>query len=403
MDLTLTGPEAGPRRRVPLVAPGEPALGVRPGPAAPLRRPRRRRSRSAASGSARSREGRWVGVAWPEEYGGRDAGPDRSLHRHRGAGPGPRPGARRPHRRQPRRADDPRPRDRRAAGPLAPEDPLAPRRSGASSSASRARAATSRRSRRAPRASTAAGCSTGRRSGRATRSSPTGACAWPAPIRTRRSRRASRTSSSTCAPPASRSGRCARSPTSPSSTRCSSPTCSSRRTASSGRSTRAGGSRTQTLTHERGVNPRQLVDPRTAPRRAARELAAANGACDDPRIAPRLAQAFVEVQIFRLHNWRSISRTAQGRGARARRQHQQALVVRDEQAPPRHRDGRARAGTRRCGDGARDNPVDGRWQRSWLYYQATLDLGRDERDPAQRHRRAHPRPPPRAEAAPRSK
>ena len=30
------------------------------------------------------------------------------------------------------------------------------------------------------------------------------------------------------------------------------------------------------------------------------------------RRAQRLAQAFVEVQIFRLHNWRSISRTAKG-------------------------------------------------------------------------------------------
>ena len=34
--------------------------------------------------------GRWVGVAWPEEYGGRDAGPGRALHRHRGARARPR-------------------------------------------------------------------------------------------------------------------------------------------------------------------------------------------------------------------------------------------------------------------------------------------------------------------------
>ena len=47
-----------------------------------------------------------------------------------------------------------------------------------------------------------------------------------APIPTSRSRPASRTSWSTCARPASRCGHCARSPTSRSSTRCSSPTCS---------------------------------------------------------------------------------------------------------------------------------------------------------------------------------
>ena len=31
-------------------------------------------------------------------------------------------------------------------------------------------------------------------------------------------------------------------------------------------------------------------------------LASASGAFDDPRLAPRLAQAFVEVRIFQLHN-----------------------------------------------------------------------------------------------------
>jgi len=44
-------------------------------------------------------------------------------------------------------------------------------------------------------------------------------------------------------------------------------------------------------------------------------LATANGAFDDHRSAQRLAEAFVEVQIFRLHNWRSISRTAKGEAA----------------------------------------------------------------------------------------
>ena len=58
------------------------------------------------------------------------------------------------------------------------------------------------------------------------------------------------------------------------------------------------------------------------------------------------------------------------RGARARREHQQAVVVRDEQAVARHRDGRARSGGAAVGR-CPDNPAAGRWQRSWLYYQAS--------------------------------
>ena len=65
----------------------------------------------------------------------------------------------------------------------------------------------------------------------------------------------------------------------------------------------------QTLTHERGVNPRQLVIHTQLVEELLR-FAAETGAFDDHRSAQRLAEAFVEVQIFRLHNWRSISRTA---------------------------------------------------------------------------------------------
>ena len=77
------------------------------------------------------------------------------------------------------------------------------------------------------------------------------------------------------------------------------------------------------------------------------------------------------MRIFQLHNWRSISRTAKGARARAGRQHQQALVERDEQAPARHRDGRASGPAQPLWRGADDNPGDGAWQRSWLYYQAS--------------------------------
>ncbi|HYL50455.1 MAG TPA: acyl-CoA dehydrogenase family protein [Acidimicrobiia bacterium] len=124
-----------------------------------------------------------------------------------------------------------------------------------------------------------------------------------------------------------------------------------------------------TLTHERGVNPRQLVVHAQLLDELWR-LAASRGAFEDPRLAPRLAQAFVEVRIFQLHNWRSISRTAAGGepgpvGAinklwwseMSKRLHDTAMAVVGPAAP--------------LWRGAHDNPGDGAWQRSWLYYQAS--------------------------------
>ena len=81
-------------------------------------------------------------------------------------------------------------------------------------------------------------------------------------------------------------------------------------------------------------------------------------------------QAAVEVRLFQLHNWRTLSRVAKGESTRARGQRAEALLERDEQAAPRHRDGRARPGAP-LWRGADDNPGDGAWQRSWLYYQAS--------------------------------
>ena len=72
-----------------------------------------------------------------------------------------------------------------------------------------------------------------------------------------------------------------------------------------------------TLTHERGVNPRQLVIHSQLVDELWR-LALERGAFDDPRLAPRLAQAFVEVRMFQLHNWRVDLAHREGRGSRAR-------------------------------------------------------------------------------------
>ena len=124
-----------------------------------------------------------------------------------------------------------------------------------------------------------------------------------------------------------------------------------------------------TLTHERGVNPRQLVI-HTQLLDELLVLARENGTWDDPRIADRLAQAYTELQLFRLHNWRSVSRTAKGLepgpvGAinklwwseMSKRLHDTVMAVLGPAAP--------------LWSGASHNPGDGRWQRSWLYYQAS--------------------------------
>ena len=124
-----------------------------------------------------------------------------------------------------------------------------------------------------------------------------------------------------------------------------------------------------TLSHERGSNPRQLVIHAQLLDELLR-MAAESGAFDDPRLAPRLAQAFVEVRLFQLHNWRTISRLAKGLdpGAQgslnklwwsemSKRLHDTVMAVLGPAAP--------------LWRGANGNPGGGTWQRSWLYYQAS--------------------------------
>jgi len=124
-----------------------------------------------------------------------------------------------------------------------------------------------------------------------------------------------------------------------------------------------------TLSHERGVNPRQLVIHLQHLEELLR-VAAATGAFDDTRLRRRLAQAYVEVRLFQLHNWRSLSRLERGLepgpegsilklywSEMSKRLHALALDVLGPAAPLWH--------------GAPDNPGDGSWQRAWLYYQAS--------------------------------
>ncbi len=123
-----------------------------------------------------------------------------------------------------------------------------------------------------------------------------------------------------------------------------------------------------TLSHERGTNPRQLVIHSQLLEELLR-MAAVNGAYDDWRLRQRLAQAYVEVRLFQMHNRRSLSRLEKGESPgpegsalklywseMSQRLHETAMAVLGAAAP--------------LWRGARDNPGDGAWQRSWLYYQA---------------------------------
>jgi alkylation response protein AidB-like acyl-CoA dehydrogenase len=68
-----------------------------------------------------------------------------------------------------------------------------------------------------------------------------------------------------------------------------------------------------TLAHERGTNfpfKEQVVHETMIQRLY--ELAAERGVLDDPEVSDGLARAFVALRVLRLHNWRTLSRLARG-------------------------------------------------------------------------------------------
>jgi hypothetical protein len=98
-------------------------------------------------------------------------------------------------------------------------------------------------------------------------------------------------------------------------------------------------------------------------------MAAERGSFDDWRLRHALAEAYTEVRLFQILNWRSLTRLSKGEqpgpegsalklywSEMTKRLHQTAMDVLGEDAPL-------------WGD-ASDNPGEGAWQRSWLYYQA---------------------------------
>jgi alkylation response protein AidB-like acyl-CoA dehydrogenase len=129
----------------------------------------------------------------------------------------------------------------------------------------------------------------------------------------------------------------------------------------------------KTLSYERGTNPRQLQVHVQLLEELLR-LALDQGVYDDPRIERRLADAYVEVKLFQLHNWRTLSRFERGlepgpEGSQlklywsemSKRLHETVMAVLGPAAP--------------LWKGAADNPGNGAWQRSWLYYQASSIFG----------------------------
>ncbi len=132
---------------------------------------------------------------------------------------------------------------------------------------------------------------------------------------------------------------------------------------------------TTTLAHERGTTfpfKEQVVHEVYLDQ--VLDLAAASGAFDDPLVADRLVDAYVRLRVLRLHNWRTMTRLGHGiepgaessvvKLAWSDMTHElsdAAMAVLGHSAPL-------------WGD-AGDNPARGKWQRQWLWSQASTIAG----------------------------
>ena len=121
---------------------------------------------------------------------------------------------------------------------------------------------------------------------------------------------------------------------------------------------------------EGGVATITMNRPEVANAQNTALIDALDAAFDDRRLRQRLAQAYVEVRLFQLHNWRTLSQAAKGQepgrqgsilklywSEMSKRLHDTAMAVIGPASP--------------LWRSAQGNPGDGRWQRSWLYYQGS--------------------------------
>jgi alkylation response protein AidB-like acyl-CoA dehydrogenase len=125
-----------------------------------------------------------------------------------------------------------------------------------------------------------------------------------------------------------------------------------------------------TLTHERGVNPRQLGIHYQLLGDLLNLAAGRPDGFDSWDVRQRVAEAYIEVKLFQLLNWRTLTRLEKGEAPgpegstlklywseMSKRLHETAMALLGPASP--------------LWQGASDNPGDGMWQRSWLYYQAS--------------------------------
>ena len=101
-----------------------------------------------------------------------------------------------------------------------------------------------------------------------------------------------------------------------------------------------------TLAHERGTSPRQLVIHRMLLNdllRLAREERDGTAPAADPVLRQRIAQHVIDVEITRLNNWRTLTRLQKRLPLGSGVELHQALLERDEPAHARHRDEPARS------------------------------------------------------------
>jgi alkylation response protein AidB-like acyl-CoA dehydrogenase len=113
-----------------------------------------------------------------------------------------------------------------------------------------------------------------------------------------------------------------------------------------------------TLAHERGTNfpfKEQVVHETYL--QELFELAVANGAYDDVHLRDELVQAFVDLRVLRLHNWRTLSRLSRGQEPGP----ESSWVKLAWTDMTQHLSATA---LRVVGDGA---PLEGKWSRQWLW------------------------------------
>ena len=132
-----------------------------------------------------------------------------------------------------------------------------------------------------------------------------------------------------------------------------------------------------TLSHERGTSPRQLVVHRMLLGELL-ALAHETGAARDPLRRQQLAQAWIAVELTKLHNWRTLTQLR--RSGKPGPESSLVKLFWSEMSQHLHETAMQVLGTGGqlwCGEPRA--AARGRWQRSWLYYRAaTIFAGTSE-------------------------